>query len=773
VYHSPLRAIAFLRIIIDEGHEFSSATSNAVIVAQEIVTAERRWIVSGTPARDRLYGIEVDTAADADVIDMPSASAADGPVQGSSSSTPPSTSQSLGASSVSTAARHAALERRRRFDVNEEIGTSSAARSIGTLTSCFLQTRPWATNSRPRRVEWDDFIYRHTEYRRRTHDSFALCFRKTLESLVIKTQPDDVERDIILPPLSHKVVRLDPSFYDKLTFNLFILVLTTNAVASERTDVDYLFHKNSAKARNSLITNLRQGTFFWTGFSEKDVLSAMKEGKEYLEKENTRCTLQDRTMLTACIKYAEVILASSPWHGMSKYHELGLFVNEWLGDAAERDAWALSKDSNPLLLGVSQLIKAQELINKQLFDQDPLQGFDAAGAAAMATLAEEERAEEILKNRKAHSAEHKLLKGVPSSGISGQVSKSKQHSNISPKKPKTEGSALPLQPGPNGRLGNSSGNSSRKRKREELEEQQKKLDGRDVPGDSPLVKPRIIGTVSAKLSYLLSRVLALYQAEKILIFYDGENTAFYLAQCFDLLHIKHLIYAKSLSNELKSKYVVTFDLDVSIRVLLMDIRCGAFGLNVNKASRVFFINPVCRPSTEAQAIKRAHRIGQMKHVHVETLILKGTMEEAIFERSQKMTQTEHLEASQLSDDQGIAHIIQNAEPMPISVEEGHGVSQMAPLMESVQIFGRKGRGDTLITGIDDLDDGDSDELPAQKKQTDRNPRYYWSHLAPVFSLGLEWTPIRNGRTGTMLVPQHDPRAIMAGDNPVVMGSFFR
>jgi len=47
VYESPLKKIHWLRIIIDEGHNYTSSTSNAVLVAKQLV-AERRWIVSGT-----------------------------------------------------------------------------------------------------------------------------------------------------------------------------------------------------------------------------------------------------------------------------------------------------------------------------------------------------------------------------------------------------------------------------------------------------------------------------------------------------------------------------------------------------------------------------------------------------------------------------------------------------------------------------------------------------------------------------------------------------
>jgi len=47
VYESPLKKIHWLRIVIDEGHSFSSSVSNAVLVAKQI-QAERRWVVSGS-----------------------------------------------------------------------------------------------------------------------------------------------------------------------------------------------------------------------------------------------------------------------------------------------------------------------------------------------------------------------------------------------------------------------------------------------------------------------------------------------------------------------------------------------------------------------------------------------------------------------------------------------------------------------------------------------------------------------------------------------------
>jgi superfamily II DNA or RNA helicase len=211
-----------------------------------------------------------------------------------------------------------------------------------------------------------------------------------------------------------------------------------------------------------------------------------------------------------------------------------------------------------------------------------------------------------------------------------------------------------------------------------------------LPATSLLRKTGIVGTTSAKLSYLLSRIEEFYRDEKILIFYDNDNTAYYIAQALEVLHIDYLIYAKSLTPAIKSDYIVRFNQEPKHRVLLMDIGQAAFGLNLSSASRVFFINPVNRPQVEAQALKRAHRIGQTREVHAETLILKGTIEEKIFERARTMSRAEHKNAKELDDDGGIREIIQSAQPIPVSSHEAEDTGSIAFIREPQQLFARPG-----------------------------------------------------------------------------------
>ena len=57
-------------------------------------------------------------------------------------------------------------------------------------------------------------------------------------------------------------------------------------------------------------------------------------------------------------------------------------------------------------------------------------------------------------------------------------------------------------------------------------------------------------------------------------------------------------------------------------------------LNLTAADYVFLLDPWWNPAVEAQAIDRAHRIGQIRQVFAYRLIARGTVEEKILELQQ-------------------------------------------------------------------------------------------------------------------------------------------
>jgi SNF2 family DNA or RNA helicase len=59
------------------------------------------------------------------------------------------------------------------------------------------------------------------------------------------------------------------------------------------------------------------------------------------------------------------------------------------------------------------------------------------------------------------------------------------------------------------------------------------------------------------------------------------------------------------------------------------------GLNLTAADYVFLLDPWWNPAAEAQAIDRAHRIGQVKTVFTYKFITKETVEEKILALQQR------------------------------------------------------------------------------------------------------------------------------------------
>ncbi len=61
----------------------------------------------------------------------------------------------------------------------------------------------------------------------------------------------------------------------------------------------------------------------------------------------------------------------------------------------------------------------------------------------------------------------------------------------------------------------------------------------------------------------------------------------------------------------------------ALDVLILQIKTGNEGLNLQKYNEVYFVTPDWNPQVEEQAIARCHRIGQTKEVHVFRFVMNG------------------------------------------------------------------------------------------------------------------------------------------------------
>ncbi len=82
-------------------------------------------------------------------------------------------------------------------------------------------------------------------------------------------------------------------------------------------------------------------------------------------------------------------------------------------------------------------------------------------------------------------------------------------------------------------------------------------------------------------------------------------------------------------------HVTLFPQQIFVRpdifVFLLSTRAGGLGINLTAADTVVFYDHDWNPSNDAQAMDRAHRLGQTRQVTVYRLITKGTIDERIIQ----------------------------------------------------------------------------------------------------------------------------------------------
>jgi SNF2 family DNA or RNA helicase len=72
-----------------------------------------------------------------------------------------------------------------------------------------------------------------------------------------------------------------------------------------------------------------------------------------------------------------------------------------------------------------------------------------------------------------------------------------------------------------------------------------------------------------------------------------------------------------------------FQTDPDCKLFLISLKAGGLGLNLTAAEYVYLLDPWWNPAVEAQAIDRAHRIGQTQRVFAYRLIARDTVEEKV------------------------------------------------------------------------------------------------------------------------------------------------
>lgn len=147
---------------------------------------------------------------------------------------------------------------------------------------------------------------------------------------------------------------------------------------------------------------------------------------------------------------------------------------------------------------------------------------------------------------------------------------------------------------------------------------------------SGLVDPKRSSEPSAKIELLVRHMQeVIEEGHKVLVFSQFTSLLAIVRSRLEEEKIDYE-YLDGQTEDRKTP-VERFQTEKGCSAFLISLKAGGTGLNLTAADYVFILDPWWNPAVEAQAIGRAHRMGQTNKVIAYRMIAKGTVEEKILD----------------------------------------------------------------------------------------------------------------------------------------------
>ncbi|KAG5502808.1 hypothetical protein JKF63_04576 [Porcisia hertigi] len=138
-----------------------------------------------------------------------------------------------------------------------------------------------------------------------------------------------------------------------------------------------------------------------------------------------------------------------------------------------------------------------------------------------------------------------------------------------------------------------------------------------------------------KLDAIANYIEKVPKEEKVIVFSQFGSmldlTQYWLQRRF----IKAVKLSGSLMLTQRQSVLQAFLHDQSVRVILISLKAGGEGLNLQVANHVVLTDPWWNPAVEMQAVQRAHRIGQTRPVHAVRFVTENSVEERMIDLQDK------------------------------------------------------------------------------------------------------------------------------------------
>ncbi|EAU88937.1 hypothetical protein CC1G_10583 [Coprinopsis cinerea okayama7 len=678
---SPFLQIRWKRLVIDEGHVSASLTTNLTPFAK-LLSVERRWVVTGTPTTN-LLGLGLGKRT---IEELPSMD----PSEDESIPMDVDTHDTFVSGNFSTFDINANLAAGRKIDYLPSTEPESPASSRSNDSSpgpCDTAVgRVWKTYDREDLRKLGNMIthfiavpqFASDHKLMSTHVTDALMdplgprpgaitvLSQIMNMTMIRHRVEDVEDDVILPPLTHESVLLELDPLAVISYNNLQAAIAINAVDSERKDQDYLFHPSNTDHLQTTVKNMSQLMFWHVDDELFNVEQLYVDGPKHIRNALDRgASTEDLRLLNDALKHVAIAANNPLWKAVQRHEDVVYRVHSM--PLAVYDAWRRTPGSqdpaDPTFVGflhADRLIGLYDwLVRRPLSSEQDLvtrgQHVSVRDAALRKAFMESQQ-KKSGKGKKRDSSTLLEQPPVHSQTADNALRKASAKETLKEMQTELDASMALIEGAAEEDADHSDGLALSPAKAEAPGEGGSRLSR--LAEKSCLYPVKIGASTSSKLNYIINEVRQHAANEKFLIFSDSELTLAHVAEALELIHVRFLRFTTQVSPQIREQLVLTFETSEKYRVFLMELKHGARGLNLVSASRVIFCEPVWQADVESQAIKRVHRIGQTRPITVKTLAIKGTHEENMVARRHALHNT-HDKLPKLIEEAGMRDFIAN------------------------------------------------------------------------------------------------------------------
>jgi len=145
-----------------------------------------------------------------------------------------------------------------------------------------------------------------------------------------------------------------------------------------------------------------------------------------------------------------------------------------------------------------------------------------------------------------------------------------------------------------------------------------------------LLDAKRVDEPSAKLEVLMAQLAEVREeGHKALVFSQFTSLLAIVRRRLDQAGVRYEYLDGATTH--RQTHVETFQNNSECGLFLISLKAGGLGLNLTAAEYVFLLDPWWNPAVEAQAVDRAHRIGQTRPVFAYRLIARNTVEEKVLQ----------------------------------------------------------------------------------------------------------------------------------------------